>query len=174
MGEEIKKMDVGTPSTTLMPKDATPKDSGKKVMKKFPAEKNGKRSFVVLALSVLVIIAGVGTGYVLAGGNNSGSSTMSDQVKEQAVAKDGADEAGIEDESQFPDTAEGQLVTGGIDGEGTHYLERDAGEEKRVYLTSTVVDLESFSGKKVQVWGQTIAAQSAPWLMDVGRIKTVE
>jgi len=34
--------------------------------------------------------------------------------------------------------------------------------------------LQSFVGKKVMVWGQTIAAQQAGWLMDVGKIKVTE
>jgi len=84
-------------------------------------------------------------------------------------------EAGIEDSVAFPDSAEGILVEGGVDGEGTHHLDRsDLGPGKDVYLTSTVIDLQSFVGKKVQIWGQTIAGHEAAWLMDVGRIKVIE
>jgi len=45
---------------------------------------------------------------------------------------------------------------------------------KYVYLTSTTLDLESFVGKTVMVKGETMAAQSAPWLMDVWVIKELE
>jgi hypothetical protein len=48
------------------------------------------------------------------------------------------------------------------------------GEHKYVYLTSSVVDLQSFVGKKVQVWGETLAGQSAGWLMDVGKVKVID
>ena len=34
--------------------------------------------------------------------------------------------------------------------------------------------VESFSGKKVMVWGETISAQKAGWLMDVGKIKVLD
>jgi hypothetical protein len=66
------------------------------------------------------------------------------------------------------------LEEGGIDGEGTHHLVRDGGPSKSVYLTSTVIDLDSFAGKKVKVWGETISARKAGWLMDVGKIKIIE
>jgi hypothetical protein len=34
--------------------------------------------------------------------------------------------------------------------------------------------LDSFVGKKVEVSGQTLAAEHAGWLMDVGRIKVIQ
>jgi len=37
-----------------------------------------------------------------------------------------------------------------------------------------VIDLESFTGKKVKVWGETISAQKAGWLMDVGKIQVIK
>jgi hypothetical protein len=48
------------------------------------------------------------------------------------------------------------------------------GEDKYVYLTSTVIDLQSFVGKKVKVWGETLSGLHAGWLMDVGKIKVVK
>jgi hypothetical protein len=33
------------------------------------------------------------------------------------------------------------------------------------------VDLDKYVGKKVKVFGQTLAAQKAAWLMDVGRVE---
>jgi hypothetical protein len=41
-------------------------------------------------------------------------------------------------------------------------------------LTSTVIDLASFEGKKVKVWGQSLSGRKAGWLMDVGKVKVVE
>ena len=66
------------------------------------------------------------------------------------------------------------MVEGGKDGEGTHHLDRGLGTEKDVYLTSTVINLDDFVGKKVQIWGETISAQKAGWFMDVVKIKTIE
>jgi hypothetical protein len=83
-------------------------------------------------------------------------------------------EAGLTDNGNFSDTAEGILVEGGIEGEGTYHLDRGTGPTKYVYLTSSVFDLQSFVGKKVQVWGETISGLHAGWLMDVGKLKVID
>jgi len=80
-------------------------------------------------------------------------------------------EAGVLDSSVKYDTATGVLKEGGIGSEGTHHLERDGGPSKNVYLTSSVIDLESFVGKKVEIWGQTLASKKAGWLMDVSKVQ---
>ncbi len=74
----------------------------------------------------------------------------------------------------FKDTAVGVLEKNGVEGEGTHRLLREGGESQTAYLTSSVLDLDLFVGHKVQVWGETFAAQKAGWLMDVGKIKVLE
>ena len=74
----------------------------------------------------------------------------------------------------FKDTATGVLEKNGIEGEGTHRLIREGGESQTAYLTSSVLDLDLFVGHKVQVWGETFAAQKAGWLMDVGKVKVLE
>ena len=81
---------------------------------------------------------------------------------------------GSTDEKTFKDTATGILRSGGLNGDGTHKLIREGGPSQTVYLTSSVVDLDQFVGKKVQVWGETNKGQKAAWLMDVGRIKIIE
>jgi len=81
---------------------------------------------------------------------------------------------GVVDEKAFKDQAEGEVASGGIDGEGSHHLIREGGESQYVYLTSSIVDLDQFVGKKVRVWGQTFEAQKAGWLMDVGRLEILE
>ena len=80
---------------------------------------------------------------------------------------------GSTDTKVFRDSAEGDLETGGINGEGTHKLLRPGGDSQTVYLTSSVMDLNQFVGKKVRVWGETFAAQQAGWLMDVGKIEVL-
>jgi len=79
--------------------------------------------------------------------------------------------AGIVDEKEFPDKAEGSLKPGSIEGEGTHYLERKGGKSQNVYLTSSAVDLSLFEGKKVKIMGKTYSTQKAGWFMDVGYIE---
>jgi len=143
------------------------------LIKKLPMTKFQK--FIPVIAGVFVILAGALTGYVLASpsGSKSGKSEVPSGVSVQGESES-AMEAGVTDESTFSDEAEGTLKEGGINGEGTHYLDRDLGPEKNVYLTSTVINLQNFVDKKVHVWGQTIAGQHAGWLMDVGKIKIVE
>lgn len=74
----------------------------------------------------------------------------------------------------FKDTTIGVLEKGGVNGEGTHKLIREGGPSQTAYLTSSVLDLDQFTGRKVQVWGETFQAQKAGWLMDVGRLKVLE
>lgn len=129
-----------------------------------------KKYLPLIITSVVIVVLGVFTGWVLSGRpslKSGGSSAPNVKVT--------ANEAGILDESTFKgDTVVGTLVEGGISGEGTHHLERDGGPSKNVYLTSSVIDLQSFVGKKVTVWGETLSAKKAGWLMDVIKIKVTE
>lgn len=129
----------------------------------------GKKNLILALVSITVVLLGMGTGYLLSGVNKSDNPQLSGPN-----VVNNKNEAGIADESTFPDTAEGVLEEGGIGGEGTHHIVRGAGPLQYAYLTSSVVDLSPFVGKKVQVWGQTIGGKKAGWLMDVGKIKVVE
>lgn len=73
----------------------------------------------------------------------------------------------------FKDSAEGSLKEGGVDGEGAYHLERPGGASQNVYLTSSTLDLSSYVGKKIKVWGETYSAKKAGWLMDVGRLQVI-
>lgn len=131
-------------------------------------------ALVILA----VIFAGTGTGWVLARGSASEESVSGveegDKVAPGAKVSEGGKEAGINDEKTFKDKAEGTLEEGGLDGEGTHKLIRPGGASQTVYLTSSVIDLDEFVGKRVEVWGETNKGQKAGWLMDVGRVKVLD
>ena len=133
-------------------------------------KKYNMKKYIPFAIAILMVVAGIGTGYTLAGNEGSGSKSPSGLSMNDG---DSLDEAGVEGEA-YKDEAEGELKRGDFEGDGTHYLDRGMGPEKDVYLTSTVIDLESFAGKKVKVWGESIAAQNAPWLMDVGKIKVIK
>ena len=74
----------------------------------------------------------------------------------------------------FGDSATGTIKSGGINGEGTHTLEREGGKTQNAALTSSVVDLDLFVGKKVEVKGETNDSNKAGWLMDVGSLKVLE
>jgi len=81
---------------------------------------------------------------------------------------------GVSDETTFDRDAEGTLEKGGIDGEGSHHLVRVGGESQTVYMTSSIIDLDQFIGRKVKIWGETIGAEKAGWFMDVGKLEVLE
>ncbi len=142
------------------------------VMKPFPEKNQSKMLPAVLVLVVLFL--GVGTGFVFAKKDTSVSSTNTKTSVTSANSVDTSTEAGINDTTAFPDSAQGILAEGGIGGEGTHHLDRGMGPSKDVYLTSTVINLQNFVGKKVEVQGQTLSGKKAGWLMDVGKVKVLE
>jgi len=74
----------------------------------------------------------------------------------------------------FTDTASGTLVKGGINGEGTHTLQREGGKTQNAALTSSTVDLDLFIDKKVEIKGETNSSTKAGWFLDVGVIKILE
>ncbi len=74
----------------------------------------------------------------------------------------------------FSDSATGVIKSGGVNGEGTHTLERSGGVTQNAALTSSVIDLDLFLDKQVEVKGETNKSNKAAWLMDVGSIKIVE
>jgi hypothetical protein len=86
----------------------------------------------------------------------------------------GTAEIGIKDDRVFKDNAVGKVMINEKEGEGSHLLLRPGGASQTANLTSSVVDLNNFVGKCVQVWGETQSAQKAAWLMDVGRVKILE
>jgi hypothetical protein len=161
---------VQTPGGDVSVETSEEQPVKRQLLKQFPPGKP-KKGLVMVGAVLLVVFAGVASGWVLSGGAVGGKGKVSQEVPgvEETVK-----EAGIADEATFRDSAEGILEEGGIDGEGTHHLVRDGGPSKYAYLTSTVIDLQSFVGKKVKVWGETIAARKAGWLMDVGKIKVLE
>lgn len=138
-----------------------------------PMKKMDTKKFnAVFAVAAMVaIVLGVGTGYYLT--HKPASAKSSAEATQDVKAKTTANDESIS--KVFTDEpVEGVLRAGGIDGEGTHHLERGAGSDKDIYLLSTVIDLDGFVGKKVRIWGQTLSGQEAAWLMDVGKVKVLE
>jgi hypothetical protein len=127
----------------------------------------------VIALLGVVIIIGVVSGFFISGKSTSGNSANSLGTILSGTSASKGTVIGSNDTSTFKDTAEGVLKTGGVDGEGAFHLERPGGVSQNVYLTSAIVDLSKYVGKKIKVWGQTQKAQTAGWLMDVGRIEVL-
>ena len=148
-----------------------PKQEGS-LVKPLSSKKLNKANTLIILGSFAVVVFGVITGWLLAG---SGQSTSNEKGSiGEITSSNGVEEAGIGDESEYESSVEGILKEGSIKGEGTHYIDRELGESKYVYLTSSVIDLDSFIDKKVTVWGETISAKYASWMIDVGLVKTKE
>lgn len=128
-----------------------------------------KKNYPVIIGTVLVVLAGIGVGWFL-----SGNTSLTSNKGVAPGAVNTSKEAGMVPQGVEADTATGKLIEGGTNGKGTHHLEREGGASKNVYLTSSVIDLQSFVGKDVEVWGQTFAAEKSIWLMDVFKVKVVE
>lgn len=135
----------------------------------FKPEEKMRMNKVIGGVFVIIVLLGIVTGYVLAK-QYSASGIVAIGGSQMGALEPGKI-YGSSDTATFSDWAEGKLVKGGIKGEGTHALERDGGPSQTAYLISSVVDLDAFVSKKVKVWGKTVDAVYAPWLMDVGRLE---
>lgn len=137
-----------------------------KITKPFAAGSNlGK---ILIIAVILSIVLGVGTGYSL-------SSKSATSGKATVVVDDKPAKSAQQDNRTFRDFAEGVIKPIPASKnpseyvEGTHILEREGGYP--VTLTSSVVDLSKYEGKKVKVYGETQKALKASWLMDVGKVE---
>lgn len=124
-------------------------------------------NLIVIAVYVVLVLMGVGTGYLLAGRAGASGSVSAPAV----TTSTGGKAYGSSDTKTFADSAVGTVEKGGIGGEGTHKLIRDGGPTQTACLVSSVLDLDEFVGKKVKVNGKTMDAKTCPWFMDVGRIE---
>lgn len=138
-----------------------------------------KKSKLLPILIMVGIVLGLGSGFYLAQRQlqaGPGASLLSSPTQELTSATNVkvGDTFGSPDEKTFRDQAEGILVAGGIDGEGSHHIERGDNKSQWVYITSSVVDLDLLVGDRVTIWGETNQGKKAGWLMDVGRLKVQE
>ncbi len=149
-------------------------EEDKELIHSFEEKKDVKKA-VKLNTTVIfaaVVVLGLVSGFVFSsikGGkavSSPNSSQTSDATKKGVIV-------GSADEKTFKDSAEGVLKPGGVDGEGAYHLERPGGDSQNVYLTSSAVDLSVYVNKKIKVWGETNKAQTAGWLMDVGRVQVL-
>lgn len=139
-----------------------------------------RKSFTaaLLAIIVVAILLGSGTGYLLSMkvmGKSSGVRVATGGTTNNGTSSVNVGDAfGSPDESTFKDNTEGVLLPGGVNGEGSYHLVKEGGESQNVYLTSSVLDLSLFENHRVKVWGETFRGQKAGWLMDVGRLQVLE
>jgi len=136
-----------------------------------------KINWKLVGAGMLVVFLGALSGFGLSLLTAGKSGTAEEEVSTESIGgrKVKAGEVYGSESDLFKDEATGVIEANGIEGgEGTHKLVREGGESQTAYLTSSVVDLDLFVGYKVEVWGETFAAQKAGWFLDVGRIKVLE
>lgn len=122
---------------------------------------------LLIAVLVVSIIAGVGTGYLMSSSGGNSPIPLITKTPEHAN----------EDQKTFRDFAEGKITKKPEDKkgqatEGTHLLIRDGATP--VLLTSSVLDLSQYENKKVKIYGETNSLPGAGWFMDVGRVEVVQ
>ena len=130
-----------------------------------------------LIISLAIILLGIVSGWGISRMPGSSVTTSGRLTSPESITANSlkvGEIVGVPDEKSFRDKAEGVLVEGGFEGEGSHHLVRTGGDDQNVYLTSSIVDMSLFVGHKITVWGETFSAQKAGWLMDVGRVQIVE
>lgn len=129
----------------------------------------------ILPIVIIVLIAGSGifTGLVLS----------SRHKNQQQATTSLADEENLTPEVKesfaktFKDEAEGTIEKNDdLDkyAQGQWKLIRPGGDTQTVFLTSSVMDLDEYVGKKVKVFGETFSSSDVGWLMDVGKVKEVQ
>lgn len=137
------------------------------LIKKFIYPDNPKR--LLLTVVAISVVLGILTGYILSNKGGSGLTSSSLSV--------GAPKSAQTDSRTFKDFAEGVIKArpqseNADYAEGTHMLVREGAVP--VALTSSVVDLSQYEGKKVKVFGETQKALKEGWLMDAGRVDEIK
>lgn len=124
---------------------------------------------IPILIIVFVVAGGIFTGLVL--------SSRSKNAKIAAGAAISEDNLPPEQKKSFNqtfrDSAEGVVQKNDNDqyAQGTHKLVRPGGKDQTAYLTSSVLDLDQYLGKKVKVFGETFGSSQVGWLMDVGKVE---
>ena len=120
---------------------------------------------------VAIIFMGSLTGFVLSRGKTAKA------TKEGSISPDlikASNEAGYKDTKLFESIVTGIVKKGGLFGDGTHSLIKDSNPKNPAALLSSVVDLDEYVDRHVQVWGRSQKGLKAAWLLEVGRIKILE
>lgn len=139
-----------------------------KVTKSFVSPENPAK--LLLTVVIVSLILGIITGFIL---SNKNKGALTSPGLGAPIAKNPQS-----DTRTFRDFAEGTIRARPQSSdtadyiEGTHFLERSGAVP--VALTSSVVDLSKYEGKKVKIFGETQKALKEGWLMDVGKVEEVK
>lgn len=134
---------------------------------------------------IIFIFSGIFVGFWLSRflpTTNQQSSSTDSSTSEKAISADsisGKENVEINKlygntQKTFKDSALGVIKKGGINGEGTHYLEREGGVTQRAALTSSTLDLDLFIDRQVEIHGETNSSTKTSWFLDVGSIKVLQ
>ena len=123
---------------------------------------------------ILVVGAGIYSGLILHSLNKSKSALPAGSTANQ---QDLPKEVKESQAKTFKDETEGVLQKNDKKdkyAQGTHLLIRPGGDSQTAFLTSSVLDLDNFVGKKVKVFGETFGSSQVGWLMDVGKVEEIK
>ena len=126
-------------------------------------------SKLLLTVVITAIVLGTLTGYII---SQKSGGLQSPETSSNSTANVRSPQ---QDTRTFKDFAEGTIKTRPQSDEyteGTHTLVREGAVP--VALTSSVVDLSKYEGKKVKVFGETQKALKEGWLMDVGKVEEIK
>src|SRR3989344_8996193 len=132
----------------------------------------GISKFIPIIIIIVVVAAGIFSGLVFSSRNKNAKSQARAAVDEEQLT-------GEQKQSfaqTFRDEAEGTIEKNDFKeyAQGTHKLIRPGGESQTAYLTSSVLDLDQYVGKKVKVYGETFGSSQVGWFMDVGKVEVVQ
>ncbi len=129
---------------------------------------------VPLVIVLVVIAAGIFSGLILSSRNKSAQiSTAKTSINEESLSP----EQKKSFSQTFKDEAEGTIEKNSDlakYAQGTHKLIRPGGDSQTAYLTSSVLDLDEYNGKKVKIFGETFGSSQVGWLMDVGKVEVIK
>lgn len=128
------------------------------------------RKALPVLIVIIVVAAGIFSGLIFS--SRSKSATVAQSLNEEEL------EPKVKESfaQTFKDEAEGTVEKNeDLDryAQGTHKLIRPGGESQTAYLTSSVLDLDEYVGKKVKVFGETFGSNQVGWLMDVGKVEEI-
>lgn len=170
-------MDIPNLSTSPPPASASSS-------KTIPSTKVKSPSLLSPKILMIILVIAVGAGYFISRLiplSTSNTASFLSNEPEAISTEDITDKSAIEvgklygdTATVFKDSATGTVEKGSINGVGTHILNREGGASQRASLTSSVVDLDLFVDRKVEVKGETNASKQTNWLLDVGSVKVLE
>lgn len=140
-----------------------------KITKTFVSPENPRK--LLLIVVTVSIVLGIITGFILSNKNKGGAFT-SPGLGAPTAKNAQSDTRTFRDFAEGTIKARPQSSNSSEYVEGTHFLERESGVP--VALTSSVVDLSKYEGKKVKIFGETQKALKEGWLMDVGKVEEIK